>query len=58
MSTPDRDPGLQPERTRPAWRRTTLPSTVAAVPAVKAALHGGHPVTGGVVGAVRCGSGS
>ncbi|MFF2508523.1 DUF202 domain-containing protein [Streptomyces sp. NPDC058067] len=36
-----RDPGLQPERTRLAWRRTTLSCTVAAVLAVKTTLHGG-----------------
>ncbi|MEW2495689.1 DUF202 domain-containing protein [Streptomyces nodosus] len=43
MSTPapPRDPGLQPERTRLAWRRTTLSNTVAAVLAARAALRTG-----------------
>ena len=52
---PVRDPGLQPERTRLAWRRTTLAGTVAAVLAVKTALHGGVSVAGGLVSALCCG---
>ncbi|MFE1548484.1 DUF202 domain-containing protein [Streptomyces sp. NPDC058718] len=41
-----RDPGLQPERTRLAWRRTTLSWTVVAVLAVKLALHDDTTPTG------------
>ncbi|MER5475269.1 DUF202 domain-containing protein [Streptomyces sp. NPDC002935] len=55
MTTPareERDPGLQPERTRLAWRRTTLSSTVVAVLAVKAALHDGGPA--GIVACAFC----
>lgn len=57
MSTPaaeERDPGLQPERTRLAWRRTTLSGTVSAVLAVKTALHSGPSAAGIIACALTC----
>ncbi|MEV3950210.1 DUF202 domain-containing protein [Streptomyces halstedii] len=41
MTGSPRDPGLQPERTRLAWRRTTLSCTVVTLLAVRQAVRGG-----------------
>ncbi|MBO1331891.1 DUF202 domain-containing protein [Streptomyces sp. VRA16 Mangrove soil] len=52
MSDAVRDPGLQPARTRLAWRRTTLSCTVAAVLSVKTVLHGSAGALGWVSAAL------
>ncbi|MET9887213.1 DUF202 domain-containing protein [Streptomyces sp. NPDC006430] len=41
--TAGRDAGLQPERTRLAWRRTTLSCSVTAVLALRQALRASDP---------------
>ncbi|MFK4112675.1 DUF202 domain-containing protein [Streptomyces sp. NPDC002176] len=49
MTAPAGDPGLQPQRTRLAWRRTTLSGTVTAVLAMRAAVRAASPLTGAVL---------
>lgn len=49
-SDPARDSGLQPERTRLAWRRTALTATVVALLLGRLALATGGASASGAVG--------
>ncbi|MFF7386402.1 DUF202 domain-containing protein [Streptomyces griseoluteus] len=54
MTAPARDAGLQPQRTRLAWRRTTLSGTVTAVLAIRASVRASSPSTGAVLVLLCC----
>ncbi|SCK52534.1 DUF202 domain-containing protein [Streptomyces sp. WMMB 322] len=50
------DPAAQPERTRFAWRRTTLTFAVAVALGVRAAVHGGDGVSAAEAAAAAVGA--